>query len=137
MAALTRAEQGNHPAMHQMALGTEVMGEDEWIGIFLTAPPLTMARLAWVRPPLPAAHLLAIAKVLPPLEPLSQRAQGSIRGKLGKKEPVSLQCFRCLGWGHMAWECAILAKCLNLAGGEPRNVAQPPTANSRHPAIPP
>ena len=56
------------------------------------------------------------------------KAQGSTRGKLGKKKPGSLQCFRCQGWGHMAWECATLAKSLNLAGGT-RGIS--PTPNSQ------
>ena len=44
------------------------------------------------------------------------KAQGFTRGKLGQKEPGSLQCFRCQGFEHMAWECATLAKSLNPAG---------------------
>ena len=36
------------------------------------------------------------------------KAQGSTRGTTSKKVPSSLQCFRCQGWGHMAWECATL-----------------------------
>ena len=30
-----------------------------------------------------------------------------------KKDPSSLQCFHCQGWGHMALECATPAKSLN------------------------
>ena len=59
--------------MHQIVPDTEVMGEDEWIGILLPAPALTMARLPWVRPPPPTVSLLAVAKVLPPWEPQIQR----------------------------------------------------------------
>ena len=59
--------------MHQIAPGTEVVGEGKQIGILLTAPALTMAKLAWIRPPLPAEPLLAMVKMLPPLEPQTQR----------------------------------------------------------------
>ena len=34
-----------------------------------------------------------------------------------KKDPSSLQCFWCQGWGHMAKECATPAKSLNQTGG--------------------
>ena len=74
MAALTRAKQGNYPLqVHQIAPGTEIMGEGKQIGILQTTPVLTMARLAWVRLPPPMVPLLAVAKVLPPLEPQIER----------------------------------------------------------------
>ena len=49
------------------------MEEDEWIGILLTAPALTMAKLAWVRLPPPAEFLLDMGRMPPPPEPQIQR----------------------------------------------------------------
>ena len=34
-----------------------------------------------------------------------QNTQGSKEGTINRKDSSSLQCFRCQGWGHMAWEC--------------------------------
>ena len=43
--------------------------------------------------------------------------QGSKEGTSNRKDPSSLLCFRCQGWGHMAQECATPAKILNQSGG--------------------
>ena len=45
MAALTRAEQGSHPASAPIAQGTGVVGEDGWTGTLLSAQAPTMVRL--------------------------------------------------------------------------------------------
>ena len=55
-----------------------------------------------------------------------------------RKDPSYLQCFRCQGWGHMAWECPTPAKTLNQSGGSEGMWPNPPpvpatTANSRPP----
>ena len=42
------------------------------------------------------------------------------------KDSSILQCFRCQGWGHMARECATLAKPLKKDGGNQGNVVKPP-----------
>ena len=51
-------------------------------------------------------------------------SQGSAQGPKdsqsdisNKKDPSSLQCFQCQGWGHMDQECATPAKSLNQTGG--------------------
>ena len=49
-----------------------------------------------------------------------QNAQGSKDSKRStsiRKDPSSLQCFRCQSWGHMAQECATPAKTLNQSRG--------------------
>ena len=58
-----------------------------------------------------------------------------------RKDPSSLQWFRCQGWGHMAQECAPSEDFKPIWGNQ-GNAAQPPlapaaTANSRPPALPP
>ena len=54
-----------------------------------------------------------------------QRAntQGSKEGTSNRKEPSSLQCFRCQDWGHMAQECATPAKTLNQSRWKQGDVA--------------
>ena len=68
MAALTRSEQGNCP----VSAPNSPRHRGHWRGKMdrnTPAQALTMAELAWLRPPLPAVPLLAMAKALPPLEP--------------------------------------------------------------------
>ena len=54
--------------------------------------------------------------------------QWSKEGTSNRKDPSSLKCLRCQGWGHMAWECVTPAKTLNQSGGNQWNVVQPPTS---------
>ena len=64
-----------------------------------------------------------------------QNAQGSKdnQGSTSiRKDPSSLQCFRCQGWGYMAWKCATTAKTLNQSGGNWGNVTQPPASTSHN-----
>ena len=60
-----------------------------------------------------------------------QNSQGSKEGTSNRKEPSSLQCFRCQGLGHMAWKCATLDKSLNPSG-EPRECGPTPTGTSNN-----
>ena len=64
-----------------------------------------------------------------------QNAQGSKDSQgstSNRKDPSSLQCFRCQDWDHMAWECASPANTLNQSRGNQGNVAQPPTGTSHN-----
>ena len=47
----------------------------------------------------------------------AQASKDSQGGTSNRKDPSSLQCFRCLGWGHMAQECPTPAKTLKQSGG--------------------
>ena len=47
-------------------------------------------------------------------------------GAQNTRDSISLQCFRCQGWGHMAGECVTLAKTLNKDRGTQGNVFKPP-----------
>ena len=67
----------------------------------------------------------------------TQRPNDPMGSVQNMKDPSSLQCFRCQGWGHMARDCATPAKTLNRDGGEPREYSQSPhqqqsTINSHH-----
>ena len=58
----------------------------------------------------------------------SKASQGSTPNR---KDPSSLQCFRCQGWGCKAQEYATLAKTLNQLGG-PMDVDQPSTSTNHN-----
>ena len=47
----------------------------------------------------------------------TQASKGAQGNAQSTKDPSTLQCFRCQGWGHMARECATPAKLLNRDGG--------------------
>ena len=59
MAALTRAEQGNHPVSVPNSPRHRGHGRG-WIGTLLPTQAPTMVGLAWVRPPLLTASLLQV-----------------------------------------------------------------------------
>ena len=69
----------------------------------------------------------------------SQGTNARHEGTTNRRDPNSLQCFRCQGWGHMARECLTPATALNQSRGIRGNVAHPhwqqpqqPTVGSQH-----
>ena len=46
-----------------------------------------------------------------------QMSTGTQGNAQNTKDPSTLQCFRCQGWGHMARECTTPSKPLNWDGG--------------------
>ena len=64
MAALTRAGQGNNPAVLQIALDTETIGEDGQTGTLLVTPTPIMGKLVWDRQPQSTSYLLVVAQGL-------------------------------------------------------------------------
>ena len=72
----------------------------------------------------------------------SQGTKDRQEGTANRRDPSSLQYFRCQGWGHMVWEYPTPAKALNQSGGTEGMQPNPPpvtvaTANSRPPTFPP
>ena len=62
----------------------------------------------------------------------STQASTGVQGNAqNAKDSSSLQCFRCQGWGHMARECATLAKPLNRDRRNQWNVVKPPASSSQ------
>ena len=106
------------------------MEEGRWIGILLPTPAPTMGKVAWVRLPLFTAPLLQVGRTLFLREggaPKHQMVLKMVQAQ-NTKDPNSLQCFRCQGWGHMARECTTLAKMLNRNGGPEGMWSNPPPA---------
>ena len=116
MAALTRAEQGTHPASTpnrhrghgrgQMDRNTPAYPSsyNGWTGLGQSTSACSSS----------AASRVATASQ-------SRGSTQALTGALGNaqntKDPNALQCFRCHGWGHMARECTTPAKPLNKDGG--------------------
>ena len=61
----------------------------------------------------------------------TQAPNGTQSNAQNTRDPNLLQCFQCQGWGHMARECATLAKALNKDGGNQGSVVKPPTNSSQ------
>ena len=136
MAALSRAEQGNCPASTPNSSRHRGCGMGQMDRNTPTCPSshngqTDLAQTASAHST-SVGHSQSAASTGVP----DSKAQGSTGGILGRKEPRSLQCFRCQGWDHMAWECATLTKSLNLAGGtegmQPNPHQQQPTVGTQH-----
>ena len=117
MAALTQAEQANHPA--------SALNSSRYIGCGRgwtdrdtpTCPSSHNGQTGLIQTTATHGKSVGCSQSATSTGAPDSKAQGSPRGKSGKKEPGSLQCFRCQGWGPMPQECATPAKYLNLAGG--------------------
>ena len=116
----------------QIVPGTGVVGEGKWTGTPLSAPAPTMVRLAWVKLLLFAVPPLTTREVLTFREgEICRCTDGTQGGAQSTRDSNTLQCFRCQGWGHMARECATLAKMLNKEGGTQGNTVKPPSNNTQ------
>ena len=133
MAALTRAEQGSHPASApnsprhrghgrgQTDRNTPVCpsSHNGWTGLGQTTSICSSSitnRAGFKFPCKGNQHV-------------QNGVQGGTQSNQGSN---SLQCLRCQGWGHMAWECVTLATLLNREGG-PKGMwlNPPPTINNK------
>ena len=128
MAALTRAEQGSHPASApssprhrghgrgQTDRNTPVCSSSHngqtGLGQTTSAHSFSITNRAGVKSPCKG----------------NQHAQSGVQGGTqGTWNSSSLQYFRCQGWGHMAKECATLAAPLNRDGQTQGNAVKPPS----------
>ena len=132
MVALTRAEQGNHPVCAPNSprhrghgrgqtdrnTPTSPNSHNGWTGLGQTT----------------SAHSSSAGSRTGTVPQGKGNTQGPNDGQgsiQNMKNPKSLQCFRCQGWGHMARECATPAKTLNRNRGNQGNAAKAPTSNSQ------
>ena len=60
----------------------------------------------------------------------TQASRGAQGNAQNTKDPSTLQCFRCQGWGHMPRECATPSKQLNRDGGNQGNAVKPPAEHT-------
>ena len=133
MATLTRAEQGSHPASApnsprhrgcgrgQMDRNTPVCpsSHNGWTGLGQTTS-------------ICSSSITNREGIESPCKGNMRVQNGVQGGAQSTRYSNSLQCFRCQGWGHMARECATLAKALNRDGG-PRGMQPnpPPITHSK------
>ena len=132
MAALTRAEQGTHlatapnsprhrgPGRGQMDRNTPTCpsSNNGWTGLGQSTSACSSS----------ARSRVATASQSRGSTQALTSAQGNAQNA---KDPITLQCFRGQGWGHMARECATPAKPLNKDWGNWVNVVKPPTTHSQ------
>ena len=122
MAVLTRAKQGNHPVSAPNILGHRGHGGG-WMDRNV--------------PTCPSSHNgQTRVGTVPQGKGSTQRSKDGQGNVQSTKDPSSLQCFRCQGWGHMARECATPPKTLNkdrgTEGMQPNPCQQQSTISTQH-----
>ena len=132
MAALKRAEQGNHPVSAANSPQHRGCGRG-WMDRSTCTHPSSHNGWTCLGQTTSTCSSSASCRAgtVPQGKGSTQRSkdgQGSVQSM---KDPSSLQCFRCQGWDHMARLCATPAKMLNRDGGNWWNVAKPPTSSSQ------
>ena len=125
MAALTRAEQGNHPASAPNSSRQRGHGRGQMDRSIPGYPSSHNGQSGLGQTSSVCSASVGHGTGTTTTGSQGPNTQGSKEGTSNRKDPSSLQCFRCQGWGHMAWECTIPAKTLNPLG-EPRECGTTP-----------
>ena len=90
----------------------------------VVTPPIvqtpTTVEVALDRPPQPTAYPLGMGQKAMELGVVAKVTKGLAQG--GRTQPIggthiSLQCFKCQGWDHMAGDCPTPASALNQPVG--------------------
>ena len=139
MAALTRVEQGSCPASAPNSprhrghgrgqidrnTPTHPSSHNGWTGLGQITSACSSSAASWVN-------------TAPQGRGNTQTQNGTQSNAQNTRDPNSLQCFWCQGWGHMARECTTPAKTLNKDGG-PKGMWSdpPPTAVNKLATFPP
>ena len=127
MATLNRAEQGTHPASAPNNPRHRGCGRGQ---MDRNTPACPNSHNGWAGlGQNTATHSSSAAsRVI-----TASQGRGSTQAPMGAQgnaqnaqDSSALQCFRCQGWGHMARECATLAKLLNKDGGTEGMQSNPP-----------
>ena len=139
MVALTREEQGTCPATAPNSPRHRGHGRG-WMDRNTPAHPSSHNGQTGLGQSTSACSSSAASRVATASQ--SRGSTQALTGAMGNaqnmKDPTTLQCFRCQGWGHMARECATLAKPLNKDGGtEGMQSNPPPTAVNKLTTFPP
>ena len=131
MATLKRAEQGTHPATTQNSPRHRGCGRGQMDRNTPVCPHSHNGHTGLGKNTA-ACSSSAVSRVT-----TASQDRGSTLAPTGAqgnaqnvKDSSGLQCFRCQGWGHMARECATLAKPLNKDGRNPGNAVKPPATHS-------
>ena len=131
MANLTRAQQGNSPNSTPNSPDREAMGVG-WTDRSTPCHPSSHNGQTGLGHTASVCSASVICGTgITTTRGQGPNTQGSKEGTSNRKDPSSLQCFRCQSWGHMAQECTTPAKTLNQSRGNWQNTAQPP-ANTSH-----
>ena len=129
MAALTRVEQGSHPASTPNSPKHRGCGRGQ---VDRNTPVHPSSHNGWTGLGQTASIHSSSATTR---ESADFQRRGNMQvqtstqgGAQGTRDSNTLQCFRCQGWGHMVRECTTLAKTLIKEGG-PRGMQSNPSNN--------
>ena len=133
MAALTRAEQDSCPASAPNSPRHRGHGRGQTDRNTPVHPSSHNGQTGLGQPTSIHSSLITNRECVESSHKGNMRVQNGVQGGAqNNRDSNSLQCFRCQGWGHMARECATLAKVLNRDRGTQGNaVKPPPTTNSK------
>ena len=130
MAALTREEQGSHPASAPSSPRHRGHGRG-WTDWNTSVCP--NSHNGWTGLGQTSTCSSSITNRAGAESPCkgNPNVQNSVQGSTqGTRSSSSLQCYRCQGWGHMARECATPAAQLKQGRGDPRECSQTPLYQS-------
>ena len=138
MAALTRVEQGSHPASAPNSPRHRGNGRGQ---VDRNTPVHTSSHNGWTGLG-QTASICSFSTTNRKSTEFQRKgtmwAQNSTQGGAqSTRDSNTLQCFRCQSWGHMARECTTLSKMLNKDRGTWGNaVKPPPTIHSKFTTFP-
>ena len=130
MAALTKAEQGSHPASAPNSPRHRGCGKGQTDRNTPVCPSSHNGQTGLGQTTSICSSSVTNREGIESPHKGNIRAQNGVQGGAqSNRDSNSLQCFRCQGWGHMASECTTLAKVLNRVGGTQGNAVKPPSNN--------
>ena len=132
MAALTRVEQGSHPASAPNSPRHRGHGRGQVDRSTPTCPSSHNGQTGLGQTASTCSSSAASRESTDSQRRGNTQVQnGAQGGAQSTRDSNLLQCFRCQGWGHMVRECTTPAKMLNQDGGTQGNVVKPPSNNNQ------
>ena len=132
MAALTRAEQGNHPASAPNSPRHRGCGRGQMDRNTPTHPSFHNGQTGLGQTT--STHSSSTASqvnTVPQERGNTQMSNCTQNSAHNTRDPNSLQCFRCQGWGHMDREFATPDQTLNRNGRTQGNAVKPPASSNQ------